>query len=283
MCMQASGPLHTADAASRKSRMIFAGVLLNLLDCRTTGAKTHHSQRGTQVLPRSACHNVNGTHYMRRCLLLYTTLPFLADLPPTHPNVWQVRELAKCIGECGYDVDVFDFLATDAPISERYDMVVDIHPGPMPFYRNYLTENCIKIAYLASSHSAFRNSSETSRLEGVRRRRGVRLLPRRQLDPINNEWLRSADAMFFKGNQRNLDTYGESRPKRVFFIKNSGYEFLTPMGFTCKRPRSFLFIASNGQVHKGLDLVLESFASRPHLELRAGSGNLDRTIGGVSA
>jgi glycosyltransferase involved in cell wall biosynthesis len=34
-----------------------------------------------------------------------------------------------------------------------------------------------------------------------------------------------------------------------------------------KKPNSFLFIASGGQVHKGLDLVLEAFARRPHLEL----------------
>ena len=219
------------------------------------------------MLPRSACHNVNGTDYKRRCLLLYITLPFLADVPPTHPNVWQVKELAKCIGECGYNVDVFDFFSTDAPIVERYDMVVDIHPKPMPFYRQYLTPTCIKIAYLASSHFNFRNSSESSRLEGVERRRGVRLLPRRQLDPIDNAWLRSADAMFFKGNQRNLSTFGENRPERVYFIKNSGYDFLKPTHFAYKRPSSFLFIASHGQVHKGLYLVLESFASRPHLEL----------------
>ena len=103
------------------------------------------------MLPRSVCHNVNGTAHKRRCLLLYITLPFLADLPPTHPNVWQVKELAKCIGECAYNVDVFDFFSTDAPIVERYDMVVDIHPKPMPFYRDYLTQSCIKIAYLASS------------------------------------------------------------------------------------------------------------------------------------
>ena len=95
-------------------------------------------------------------------------------MPPTHSNVWQVRELAKCIGECGYNVDVFDFFSTEAPIVERYDMVVDIHPKPMPMYREHLTPSCIKIAYLASSHATFRNSSESNRLEGVERRRGVR-------------------------------------------------------------------------------------------------------------
>ncbi|PWT84833.1 MAG: hypothetical protein C5B58_04060 [Acidobacteria bacterium] len=188
-------------------------------------------------------------------------------MPPTHPNVWQVRELAKCIGECGYNVDVFDFFTTHTPIVERYDMVVDIHPRLMPFYRENLTQSCIKIAYLTNSHSTSRNSSESSRLEGVERRRGMRLLPRRQLDPIDNVWLRSADAMFFKGNQRNLSTYGENHSERVYFIKNSGYDFLTPLHFAYKRPLSFLFIASHGQVHKGLDLVLECFAVRPYLEL----------------
>jgi len=199
---------------------------------------------------------------------MYITEPFWANTPASkHQNAWQVKELAKCIGECGYDVDAFDFLTTYESIGERYDMVVDIHPRLTPFYHDHLTETCIKIAYMTGSHPAFRSSAERSRLDALERRRGARLSTRRQLEPINNGWVRSADAMLFVGNQRNLGTYGEYRPARVYFIKNTGYDFLTPTDFTRKRPTSFLFIASHGQVHKGLDLVLEVFAKRPDLEL----------------
>ena len=69
------------------------------------------------------------------------------------------------------------------------------------------------------------------------------------------------------GNQRILGTYGENRPQQVYFVNNTGYDFLTLKTFVHKKPNSFLFIASGGQVHKGLDLVLEAFARRPHLEL----------------
>jgi glycosyltransferase involved in cell wall biosynthesis len=178
-----------------------------------------------------------------------------------------MKELAKCIGELRYDVDVVDAFARGAELIDHYDLVVDIHPKAASFYSDHLAENCIKIAYMTSSHSAHRNSGERKRLDELERRRGVRLLPRRQMEPINDTWLRLADAMFFLGNQRNLSTYGENRPRHVHFIKNTGYDFLTPKYFMHKNPNSFLFIASGGQVHKGLDLLLEAFASRPHLEL----------------
>lgn len=199
---------------------------------------------------------------------MYLTQPFLAGTPPhTHQNVWQMKELAKCIGEHRYDVDVVDAFAERAAITDRYDLIVDIHPKATSLYSDHLTADCIKIAYMTSSHSAHRNSSERRRLDDLERRRGVRLLPRRQMEPINDTWLRLADGMFFLGNQRNLSTYGENHPPHVHFIKNTGYDFLTPKYFMGKNPNSFLFIASGGQVHKGLDLILEAFAGRPHLEL----------------
>jgi glycosyl transferase family 1 len=178
-----------------------------------------------------------------------------------------MKELAHCIGECGYNVDVVDSFAGRTAVADHYDMVVDIHPKATPFYSDRLAADCIKIAYMTSSHSAHRNLGERGRLDALKRRRGVRLLPRRQMEQINNTWLRLADAMFFLGNQRNLRTYGENRPPQVFFINNTGYDFLTPKTFKHKNPNSFLFIAGGGQVHKGLDLVLEAFSRRPHLEL----------------
>jgi len=178
-----------------------------------------------------------------------------------------MKELAKCIGECGYNVDVVDSFARRTALVGHYDLVVDIHPKTKSVYSDRLAADCIKIAYMTSSHSDHRNSAERRRLDELERRRGVKLLPRRQMEPINNTWLRLADAMFFIGNQRNLSTYGENRPRHVYLIKNTGYDFLTPECFTHKNPNSFLFIASGGQVHKGLDLVLEAFASRPYLEL----------------
>ena len=199
---------------------------------------------------------------------MYLTRPFLAGTPPnTHQNVWQMRELAKCIGECGYNVDVVDAFARRAALVGHYDLVVDIHPKTKSLYSDHLAEDCIRIAYMTSSHSSHRNSAERQRLDELERRRCVKLLPRRQMEPIDDTWLRLADAMFFIGNQRNLGTYGENRPRHVYLIKNTGYEFLEPKSFMHKNPNSFLFIASGGQVHKGLDLVLEVFASRPNLEL----------------
>lgn len=212
--------------------------------------------------------NVNRTKYEKNCLLLYISAPFKERrLSNIHQNLWQAKELARTISDFGYNVDVIDYDAKKVKFNKKYDLVVDIHPRSTNVYNGFLIENSIKIAYITGSNPEFSNSAEQGRIEDLFRRRGVRVLERRRVPLLEKDVLESFDAMFFIGNEYNLNSFSGYNLRRVFFIKNTGYDFLYKEGFSKKSPANFLFLASSGQVHKGLDLLLEVFANKKHLNL----------------
>lgn len=210
--------------------------------------------------------NVNGTRHGRRALLAYIAAPFAGRMPPSHQNVWQAVELARILGDFGYDVDAVECGDRHARPSQKYDLFVDLHPGLNEHLQSTVNSGALRVAYCTGSNPAFSNAAERTRLTALFERRGVRLAPRRQVPPLDPEAFAHCDAMFFIGNEYNLDSYGTVRPP-VSFVSNTGY--LLPAGseHDSRRASRFLFLASSGQVHKGLDLLLEAVAARPGLEL----------------
>lgn len=212
--------------------------------------------------------NVNRTSHARNCLLLYITEPFRENAAPNvHQNRWQVRKLAEIVGEFGYNVDVVNFNERKARLTKSYDLVIDLHPRADSLYRHHLAPGARKIAYITGSNPAFSNQAEKARLEAVRQRRGVTLKPRRQAAPFEPAVLESFDSVFFIGSDFNLGTYAPMRFQRVAFIRNTGYDSLAPDEAPERDARSIMFLASSGQVHKGLDLLLEVCAADPDLTL----------------
>jgi Glycosyl transferases group 1 len=220
------------------------------------------------LLRGGVCENVNGTAEGCSALLVYITEPFFTrEVDVSHQSRWQVKELARIIGQFGYDVDVIDHQNNDAKLTRDYDLVVDIHPGLNRTYYSHMSHHCKRIGYITGTNPAVANRAEYERLEDLCRRKGARLAPRRQAQPFTYEELHGCDAIFFIGSQYNFASYAEFGLRDVFFIKNTGHEFLSPAGFLNKDSHSFLFLGGGGQVHKGLDLLLDVFVSRPHLKL----------------
>ncbi len=212
--------------------------------------------------------NVNSTNFNKNCLLCYIVIPFQTDVFENyHQNQWQVKELAKIIGEFGFNVDVINFDDKKARLTKKYDLIIDVHPGLNNVYKNFMSDSCVKIAYITGSNPSFSNKAEMERLNALFKRRGVYLKQRRYAPPFDKKELESFDAIFFIGNSYNLKTYDEFNLKKIFFIKNIGYDFLKNDDFSQKSARSFLFFASGGNVHKGLDLLLDVFSKKKHLNL----------------
>jgi glycosyltransferase involved in cell wall biosynthesis len=69
------------------------------------------------------------------------------------------------------------------------------------------------------------------------------------------------------GDQYTLRSYDEFQLPPVQLIPNTGYPALFNEDQSGRSPTSFLFLGSVGQVHKGLDILLEVFAKRPSLQL----------------
>lgn len=201
--------------------------------------------------------NVFSTDYQKNCLIAYIIAPFITGIDNTHQNKWQVYELAKIISQYGYTVDVIDYDYRKKNFPHKYDLLIDIFPvGDRPF-AGALKDDCVKIAYLTGSDHEFSTNAEKKRLERIKNERGVDLPIERGAVPISRE-IENMAAVFFIGNAYNLRSYGKFNLPAVFYIPNTGYKF------SCRdnqRDRkAFLYFASSGQVHKGLDLCLEAFS-----------------------
>ena len=200
--------------------------------------------------------------------MLYVLEPFkAASVNINHQNQWQARELARIVGEFGFNVDVIRFDAKRVKLHKMYDLVIDVHPGMNDCYRQHMNKGCRKVAYITGSNPSFSNLAEDQRLDSLCDRRGKKLKRRRYAPPFSKGGLEGFDAMFFIGNHFNLETYSEFNLKQVCFIRNTGICGFETSEYSQKSPRNFLFLASGGQVHKGLDLLLDVFSKNRDLNL----------------
>jgi len=178
-----------------------------------------------------------------------------------HQNRWQARELARLAGESGFVVDVMDPGCRVASGNESYDLVIDLHPGLTPAYAPTCRSDTLRIAYITGSNPAFSNRAEAERIEAIEQRHGVRLRPRRQVPVFSQEAFDACCGFFFIGSRANLKTYSEFRLPPVHFLRNFAYPVPVVDG-SDRSATDFLFLASGGQVHKGLDRLLEVFSRR---------------------
>ncbi len=219
-----------------------------------------------EFLDTKVAENVTHTHAKKVCLLSYITYPFLFPFKPQpHQSHWQVQAIAKVLDELGYRVDVVNYGA-NYQLKRNYDLVIDIHPTVDKPYWKFLTTGARKIIFFTGSFPDYQNDAERRRLLALKKRRGVQLQPRRQVEPINTTMINRFDAVLLIGNTQTQRTFP---PLSVpfFLIPNTVDSSLFPLAKLRKDPKHFLFFGSGGQVHKGLDLVLEVFRDHPELTL----------------
>lgn len=208
-------------------------------------------------ITKPICFNVCQTNYKRNCLMVYITEPFRNGITSSHQNSWQVVELARIISSFGYNVDVIDYDYNRNNFVKKYDLLIDLHPRDNCVYQTSLKTDCIKIAYITGSNTRFSNNAEKTRLDDLERRKHKRLIQRRSFVLISRN-IEKYNAMFFIGNKYNLKSFAEFKLPPVYFVKNNGY--LLNIQCNKRSEKNFCFIGGFGQVHKGLDLLLDVFA-----------------------
>lgn len=204
--------------------------------------------------------NVNNTQYKKNCLLSYVNYPFkIEDVPNVHQHVWQVKEIARQLSVYGYNVDAAQFNSTKLLLTKKYDLIIDIVPTKFPEIKRHMNKGCKTIAYFTTSNPSFQNSAEKARIDALEKRRGVILESQRQDKTYTSE-IENYDAYFMIGNSYNWKTYtDEFNLKEPFYIKNTGHKQEYRFDKS-KKKTNFIYFGSRGQVHKGLDLLLEVFS-----------------------
>ena len=205
-------------------------------------------------------YNVNNSNEGKRCLFLYITDPFCTKkVSAKHQNQWQAIEIARIIGSRGYIVDVANFQAKSLKLKNKYDLVVGLIPRGIDVYTKNMNPGCKQIAYLTSMNLEITSLNEEERIEECFQRRGVKLKPRRNAGVIERR-IEEFDGVWYIGNEYNFKSYDCFKMPPAFRIKNTGYIFPWADYRIERDPRSFMYFGSAGQVHKGLDLLLELFS-----------------------
>ncbi len=221
----------------------------------------HLSNLYKQVYHKNLVYNVNKATKGKRCLLIYITEPFYSkNASNKHQNQWQAREMARIIGTRGFIVDVANYQCKYLKLKHNYDLIVGLIPRGIDIYSNNMNPGCRRVAYLTSMNLSVTTDNERKRLEDLRIRRGVSLEPRRGSDVVIDRIIESFDAVWYIGNEYNFHSYDCFRMPPSYRIINTGYVFPWADPDIVRNPHCFMYFGSAGQVHKGLDLLLELFA-----------------------
>jgi glycosyltransferase involved in cell wall biosynthesis len=132
---------------------------------------------------------------------------------------------------------------------------------------SHFSRKATRTLYIATGTAhGHNNRAEYQRLEDLAVRRSARLKPRRIVTP-NEHTLPHYDGIACLGNAFTVSTY-EPYHQTIYPFSNHGDPRIAYQNKDFNAARTdFLYFASHGQVHKGLDLLLEAFSTRPQYRL----------------
>jgi len=203
-----------------------------------------------------------------RVLISYTTLPFLDTRKGTlnaHSNRWECKQMAQEFLDRGYVVDVIDFDNTRFVPKHRYDFCID-NRFNLARLAQLLNSDCKKIYHATNAHWLHLNQAEYRRLHDIQKRRGVTLMPRRSIGPCLG--VESADIISSVCGKDANESYRfvQKNIHRIPLSTTHQFESLRDKDFNQARSQ-FIWFGGAGAAHKGLDLVLEAFATMPEYRL----------------
>ena len=176
--------------------------------------------------------------------------------------------MAETLVELGFEVDAVSWTNGTFVPQRDYDLVLDVRTN-LERWAPLLGERALKVLHCDTAHHAFHNPAQRERLRRLEARRGIRLTPHRLLPETRS--IESADCATVLGNGFTMTTWaaaaGAGKPiVRVPVSCPWTYDWPAGKDFAAAS-RRWIWIGSDGFVHKGLDLVLEAFAGLRGFEL----------------
>ena len=206
-----------------------------------------------------------------RVLVSYLVGPFV--LPPNDPehirfsNLGIARALVQALNDLGYAVDVVDYIDRRFRPAAEYAAFVGHGTHNFRPIAEALPPRTPKLFLASTNYWRFHNAQAAGRAQDLARRRQFELPPDRPLDPAEEWNVLNADAVVGFGNGNFRDKFPPAVAVRSLNIAAYPATNAPAAGendFGAAR-RNFLFFAGAGNVHKGLDLLLEAFA-RPGVD-----------------
>ncbi|HVT75246.1 MAG TPA: hypothetical protein VHD69_02440 [Candidatus Paceibacterota bacterium] len=224
--------------------------------------KLSNKIRGTAHMPARG--KKKGDALLSYLVSPFTQTPKESHMDP-HANYWECAEIARLLAERGYAVDIIQWNDEAFIPKKKYKICIDTQKR-LERLAPLLPSDCKKVMHVVSSYGEFQNNAEQKRLANLKSRRGIELKAQRTESPSTNP--RFAAYMEGFGNDTVYATYARFG-KDIFPIHESvskTFDFPANKNFATAK-KSFLWFGGGGAVHKGLDMVLEAFATTPDLHL----------------
>ena len=202
----------------------------------------------------------------KRALVSYLSYPLLKPYKKvSFSNSGIARSIPRALNELGYIVDIVDLHNMKFVPQRKYDLFLGHAGHNFKKIRENLDKNSVAIVFAPGDYWKFANENEKKRFEYLKQRRGV-VLPydRYHYGFEMEEFSFSiADGIICLGNETMLEPY--SKFPLVLNLNNASYydnHFDKTEKDIEKTRNNYLFFSGGGNVHKGLDLLLEVFSRR---------------------
>jgi glycosyltransferase involved in cell wall biosynthesis len=205
-----------------------------------------------------------------RALLSYLPSPVRDELAGhveiMFSNRGIARSIPRAINELGYIADIIYWEDRDFQPLEKYDFVI-FHGGRNfdALYPRLLGSP--KIVYFGSgSYWEFSNKAEDRRIKNFERRHKTKAARDRYVYDSETKVSQASDGIIVLGDESMRETFPkEFRP--VLTINNASYpdsHFDSEKKDYSQAKHNFLFFSGDGNIHKGLDLILDAFSRLPY-------------------
>lgn len=204
----------------------------------------------------------------KRALVSYVeTLPFWHERYFKYAHNSKLSSYLFCsiLNSLGYSVDLRRYDDLDVRMDRTYDFFLG-HTNTFIEIKNKIALKGKAVLLVTGSSPEFGNEAQHIRAEELFRRSGIQLPEHTaNIVPSASETHAAADHVLMLGNDFVLSTwYSEFLYKYTLRNNVSAYT----LDFGAERPSNYLFLSSTGQVHRGLDVLLEVFAERSdHLHI----------------
>ncbi len=186
-------------------------------------------------------------------------------IPPCHQAEWRSLQIGRTFLDMGYTVDLISWTNDRFIPYKLYSAFIDVRHN-MQRLAPFLNKDCVKIQHIDTAHILAHNAAEAYRLLDLQQRRGITLRPWRWERP--NFGIEHADCATINSGDFAISTFQYANKPLYPVPVTSTLLYPSPerKDFEACR-RHYLWFGSGGFVHKGLDLVLESFAEMPEYHL----------------
>jgi hypothetical protein len=175
-------------------------------------------------------------------------------------NLGIAQQIPQVLNELGYIVDIIQFDTKGWKLSKRYDLFIGHGGVNFEDILCQLPKDAVRIYFSTGLYWKEMNIREAKRIYDLALRRGYLLPPDRTIRHSEEYATRASDGIICLGNTCATNTYHDF--PLVIGINNATYPVTWSDWKTKdfeKGRRHFLFFSGGGNVHKGLDLLLEAF------------------------